>query len=355
MKIPHPLPTVLAVLILSGAGLINPIQAQHFTNCLSSQDTGSDATVIIPDTVETLFPNGASLAEGDEVALYTSDGTCAGLVVWSSSSSDAKSFAAAGPNTTATNSSLSGYESGESLKYKIWDESENQVYDLKTAADYKACDDSAFLCRDDGTYEDDAIITVSKLGNSSTLPVELTKFEAIQDEGQVRLEWTTASETNNVGFDVQHRTSTSDWSTLDHVEGAGTTSTPQHYRHLVTDLEAGRHHFRLQQTDANGGTSLSDPITVELTMEETYELSGISPNPVRRQGQMVLRVRKTQTVSVALFNTLGQRVQVLHHGPLSANDAHVLRVNGRTLSSGRYFLRVQGETFSTTQQLTFIP
>lgn len=332
---------------------VHPASAQHFSDCLSPRDTGTDATVIVRNTVKTMFPNEASLDEGDEIALYTSDGTCAGSTTWTSSDEDV-SISAAGPNDIDTKEGTSGYESGESLKVKVWDESEKKEYDLESIIEYESCDDKGSLCRDDGIYEESAIYSITQLGNSETLPVELVEFEAFTRNDQVRLEWTTASENNNVGFEVQHRPSNASWSTLEFVEGAGTASEPQHYTHTVTDLESGRHFFRLQQTDTDGATTLSDPISVEIMMEEEYEVGRVTPNPIQPHGQLVLRLQKAQSVTVSLFNTLGQQVQLLHRGVLPANKEHVLPLDGSALSSGRYIIRIQGETFSVTRPVTVL-
>lgn len=349
-SLPHLSIGILIVWIMAGG---SPTLAQHFTDCLSPRDTGSDATVIVRDTVETLFPNDASLEEGDEIALYTSDGTCAGSVTWSSSDGDT-SLSAAGPDGTGTDSGSSGYEIGEPLKVKVWDDSENEVYDLESIIQYESCEDKSFLCREDGAYEEGAIYSIIQLGNSETLPVELVEFNAITDKNRVRLEWTTASESRNVGFDVQHRTPETPWSTLEFVEGAGQANDPQHYSHTVTNLETGRHLFRLRQTDADGSTVLSSPISVELSMDEAYELGRVSPNPLRPHGQLVLRIRDAQAVTVSVFNTLGQRVRTLHQGLLSANKTHVFSLDGSSLSSGRYLIRIQGETFSETRPMTVL-
>lgn len=83
--------------------------------------------------------------------------------------------------------------------------------------------------------------------SSAAIPVELATFEATADGPAVVLRWSTASETNNAGFDVQQRDARgSTWRTLSFVEGQGTTNEPQAYRYRATELEPGRHTFRLK-------------------------------------------------------------------------------------------------------------
>ena len=82
----------------------------------------------------------------------------------------------------------------------------------------------------------------------TALPVEFASFTATREDAQVRLEWETASETNNSGFVVQHRRSDTDatgWSRIGFVEGTGTTPRPQRYRFRSSILSPGTHAFRL--------------------------------------------------------------------------------------------------------------
>ncbi len=344
---------VLVVCLTAGVG---PASAQHFDDCLSPRDTGSDATVIVQDTVNTLFPNETSLEEGDEIALYTPDGTCAGSTTWHSSDEDA-SLSAAGPSASNTNDGTSGYENGDTLQVKVWDESKNEVYDLEQAIEYESCENKSLLCQDDGTYEESAIYSIIQLGARASVdppPVEISEFDVTRSEDRVRLEWTTATESDSARFEIQHRTPDAPWSTIKFVEGAGRSTNPQHYSYTVTNLSTGRHHFRVKEADDDGATALSNPVSVEVAMEEDHKLSRVTPNPIRSHGQLVLRLREAQTVKVSLFNTLGQRIRTLHQSRLSQNKDHVMHLDGSSLSSGRYLIRIKGETFSSTRPVTVV-
>lgn len=74
---------------------------------------------------------------------------------------------------------------------------------------------------------------------SIALPVELVSFSAdVIDEG-VTLDWITATETNNFGFEVEKKSEVGDWSKIGFVTGAGTTTGPQHYHFSDHKVEAG--------------------------------------------------------------------------------------------------------------------
>jgi hypothetical protein len=326
-----------------------PASAQHFTDCLSQTETGSSATVVIENDVETTLPNGASLKEGDEIALITSDGACAGVTQWDSDDT-AVSTAVAGPQSGSIPDGESGYALDEELKYTICDTSEDAVYNISSTAEYAPCNDN-FLCRADGRYENDVVFTDTSLGSESVLPIELSQFTATVDGTTAQLRWTTLSETNNAGFSVQHNPPTaSEWTNQGFVDGQGTTTESHKYQFTLSSLEAGRHKFRLRQIDADGSETLSKTISAVVDMGAAFELSEVTPNPIQTRGRLVLRLRTAQHVTISVFNTLGQRVKKLHDASLSAQTSHVFPLSASVLPSGAYFVRVEGETFSATRR-----
>ena len=188
----------------------------------------------------------------------------------------------------------------------------------------------------------------------SAIPVEVTDLDATLSGEAVELQWTTASETNNAGFHVEHRgPNANQFASTGFVEGHGTTDQPQQYRFRTESLDPGRHVFRLRQVDLDGTTSRSDTVAVQVRLGKAAEVS-VAPNPVRSRATVSLRVRAEQEVTVALYDVLGRRVRTLHDAPLAPGRAHTLRVNASGLSSGLYLLRANGEQFQTTRRITVV-
>lgn len=318
---------------------------QHFTNCLSSDV--NDATVIVPDTVAVTLGESNSLSTGDEIALFSNDGRCAGVGVWDETE-DALSITVVGVDSTAD--IVEGYETEEELKYRIWRQSDGTEFEVSSAA--YTC--SLPNCRSDGLYGSDAIYEVSALDASSALPVELSRFQGTRDGEAVILEWETASETNNSGFKVQQQTADGTWSTLSFVEGAGTVSSPQSYQYEASDLDYGTHQFRLTQVDNDGSESPSKTVEVKLSLETAYSASNVYPNPVRQAGSLDLTVKKGQQVVIRLYDVLGREQGVLVNRELPPNQTKTLQLTPEDLPSGQYFLRIEGETFQATRRLTIV-
>ncbi len=81
-------------------------------------------------------------------------------------------------------------------------------------------------------------IRIVKL-EGNVLPVELTSFSAFINNNNVELSWTTATETNNRGFEVQRKKENNDWSVRGFVRGRGTTTEKQDYSFTDNDLKSG--------------------------------------------------------------------------------------------------------------------
>jgi len=199
----------------------------------------------------------------------------------------------------------------------------------------------------------DWVVLVSR--PDSAIPVEMSSFEAQRSGRRVLLSWTTASESQNAGFEVQHKpVDATAWSTLSFVDGQGTTNEPQSYRFETKELSYGEHTFRLQQMDTDGTTSLSSVVRIELVLDDTHALSSVYPNPARSVATVDLAVQQAQDVSVEVFDLLGRRLETVFTGRMSANRTHSIPVTIRSLPSGVYFLHVKGESFTESRRLMVV-
>jgi hypothetical protein len=190
--------------------------------------------------------------------------------------------------------------------------------------------------------------------SGNPLPVELADFTVRQDEGDAVLNWTTASETNNAGFRVQHAAPESDFGTVGFVEGAGTTQQTRQYQHRIEALEAGTHRFRLEQVDTDGTTHQSAVVELSIAPQGAITIDRLAPTPVQGTSTMQFTTREAMPVTVALYNLLGQRVETLYQGQTTAGQSQRVTVDGSTLSSGVYFLRVEGNAFTKTERVTVV-
>jgi hypothetical protein len=200
-----------------------------------------------------------------------------------------------------------------------------------------------------------------------TLPVELVAFEALSDgAGAVRLHWTTASETNNAGFEVQHlaggdgaHASAEDgqataWQRLGWVDGHGTTAEAQRYTYRTDDLVPGTHRFRLKQIDYDGAFEYSPEVEVIVGLHRSHVVERAYPNPFNPEATLRFAVQREQPVTVSLYDALGRQVAVPFDGVARAGQMQRVTIDGSALPSGLYLVRVRGERFVETRTLTLV-
>ena len=197
-------------------------------------------------------------------------------------------------------------------------------------------------------------LTINPLG----LPVEIGSFTGSADgDASAILEWTTLSETSNSGFFIQQKVDGSFKTVSSLIEGAGTTTEKQSYRFRAEDLEQGTTHtFRLRQMDVDGAESFSETVDIQIGIGEAYTLEAY-PNPITSRQTPTVRfaVEKSQPVTVEVYNTLGQRVRTLYNDtPRTTGQFISLDLDAVSLSSGVYFIRMQGESFTTTEKLVVV-
>lgn len=116
----------------------------------------------------------------------------------------------------------------------------------------------------------------------SLLPITLLQFEAQRQDEQVKLNWQTASESNNLGFEVQQSDNGIDFRQVSFVDGKGNSNSLSNYHFSFINPNEG--YYRLKQIDLDGRFSLS-PIRFVASNHPTKILK-VSPNP--SNGQVIL-------------------------------------------------------------------
>ena len=188
----------------------------------------------------------------------------------------------------------------------------------------------------------------------TTLPVELDpEIITIVDGNNVLLQWRTLSETNNAGFEVQHRVGES-FTRVGFVNGYGTSTSSQNYSFTVSGLSPGHQVFRLKQIDFDGAFEYSPEITAFISLENGYHMGAIYPNPTNPQARFELSVAQEQQVQVNVYDMLGRRIANLHSGVLLPNTAHSFSLESDQWAGGKYLVKVEGEYFMTSKVFTVL-
>ncbi|MCA0445106.1 MAG: T9SS type A sorting domain-containing protein [Bacteroidetes bacterium] len=207
----------------------------------------------------------------------------------------------------------------------------------------------------------------------NTLPVELSAFTGQISDGKVVLNWSTSTETNNYGWEIQRSAepealegsasyisnhdpsrasgSSSDWETIGFVAGKGTTTEAHSYSFLspATSLKSL---FRLKQTDLDGKFEYSRILSIE-PVPQNFELSGNYPNPFNPSTSIKFSLPEKGNVTLRVYSVLGQLVETRILSNLEAG-VQLVPFSGSGLASGHYFYQLQFNTKVLNGRMTLL-
>jgi hypothetical protein len=167
----------------------------------------------------------------------------------------------------------------------------------------------------------------------------LTSFTASADYGVVELQWITATETNNQGFEVQ-RSAGGEFETIAFVNGYGTTTETQAYSYSDRNVNVGSYSYRLKQVDFDGTFEYSGVVEVDVPAPAVFALDQNYPNPFNPSTMISFRLAVDSKVSMTVFNVLGQEVASLLNSNLVAGS-HEVNFDASSLNSGVYMYRIE--------------
>jgi hypothetical protein len=199
----------------------------------------------------------------------------------------------------------------------------------------------------DGWFVDDIGIIVYGI-----IPVELTSFTAITNDDNVLLNWITSTETNNMGFDIERRSTklNSDWQKLGFINGKGTTTEKSSYSFEDKNPAEGKSYYRLKQIDFNGSSRIYTPLEVDFESVKEYSLSQNYPNPFNPSTEINYTLAKSGDVTLKIYNLLGSEVTTLVNGFMEAGK-HSVKFDANDITSGIYFYTIKADNFKSTRKM----
>ena len=204
------------------------------------------------------------------------------------------------------------------------------------------------------------------MDTTNVIPVELISFSASVGVNVVNLEWETATELNNHGFEIEkssnrtnHPKGKADWRTIGFIEGNGTTSEPQHYSFTDNLLgsESSILSYRLKQVDFNGSFTYSEIVDVGIP-PSVFSLSQNYPNPFNPNTRIKFTIpsnvkRQTLNVTLKVYDVLGNEVATLIDEEKQPG-VYEIEFDGSNLSSGIYLYRLTAGEFNDEKKLVLI-
>lgn len=212
----------------------------------------------------------------------------------------------------------------------------SQAYQLSSITDNNGC-----------TSPVSQLLTLSV---NNPLPVSLVKFSGMSVRQDVKLEWTTASESNNRGFEVERSTDAAKWLNIGFVAGSGNSSTTKSYSLTDRNLPTGKYFYRLKQIDLDGKFNLSNILSIDINGNLSYELNQSFPNPSRGNSTITYSIPVKTQVVLAVYDMQGRVVSVLQNGERAAGK-YAVTVPANLLKAGVYYYKLEAGDFKSTKKM----
>ncbi len=198
-----------------------------------------------------------------------------------------------------------------------------------------------------------ALIDGISYGTLYPLPVELASFTGNLHNNDVILNWQTASEINNRGFEVLRSDNNQIWNRVGFVSGFGTTTRPQNYAFKDKSLKPGIYQYKLKQIDFDNSYNYSNSIEIKVNLTQGFSLSQNYPNPFNPSTVIHYVLDNKQFVNLKIYNVLGREVATLINEEKPAGEYNI-EFNGANLPSGIYLYQLRTGNYVETKKMTLL-
>lgn len=190
--------------------------------------------------------------------------------------------------------------------------------------------------------------------SDNPLPVELVSFSGSLRNDAIHLNWETATEVDNYGFEVERKTVKSDWLKIGFIDGHGTSNSPKYYSFSDNTVQSGEKYlYRLKQIDGDGSFTYSNIIEISASAITGYTLEQNYPNPFNPETVIRFALPVAGDVKLEVFDIQGEKVTTITEGFHEAG-VHSLKFNADGLGSGIYFYTLTSGERSLTRKLTIM-
>ncbi|MFH0733170.1 MAG: T9SS type A sorting domain-containing protein [bacterium] len=217
--------------------------------------------------------------------------------------------------------------------------------------------DINFVLTDNST-QSKALSTINKITFSSNdggnpLPVELISFSASINDDEVMLNWVTAVEISNYGFEIEKAEVNDLFEKIGFVEGKGNSNSPQNYSFTDRPNKGIKLIYRLKQIDNDGKYKYSNIIEVTITIPAQYELKQNYPNPFNPATTIVYNIPNNGLVTLKVYDILGNEITKLVNENQKAGSYEII-FDGSKLASGFYICRLNSGNYSSSIKMLLL-
>jgi len=254
----------------------------------------------------------------------------------------------AGSSYVATSYTAYGTQYSQMRNCLGWTAPATQTYYIQLSGGTCGC--NFFGCCGPSGFETEAVdfsYATSASGSGSCscssgvlLPIDLVQFKAIQNKEGIKIEWATASESNNKYFTVERSMDGNYFIPIATIKGAGTSYVAKQYSTLDTEPNKGINYYRLKQTDHNGESSFSGIVSVTRLDNDKW-LGDLYPNPAENETFFEIYSGGEATALIELTDLTGRVVYLRNEAVTEGTQT--LAIPTSDLAKGLYSLRISLE------------
>ncbi len=192
-------------------------------------------------------------------------------------------------------------------------------------------------------------------GTNLPLPVELTSFTASVRNNMVNLNWETATEVDNYGFDIERKDNNSNWTKIGFVEGHTTSNSPKYYAFSDKPSGSTKFSYRLKQIDNDGKFEYSKEVEVLIdNLPNGYLLEQNYPNPFNPETSIKFVLKENTKATLKVYNLMGELVATLFDGIADAGRYYDIKFTGTNLASGFYIYTLDAGKYRQTRKMMLL-
>ncbi len=245
----------------------------------------------------------------------------------------------------------------------------NHIYIAGNGGVYKSTDNGATFINHNFTTSSNKILTfdykilvcatgtttggVWVYADSALIPVELSGFSAVARDGKVELIWTTSTELNNSGFEVQRSTYNETFENLAFIPGFGTTTEPHSYSFIDQHVTNRNYKYRLKQIDFDGSFEYSKTVEVEVVLPFKFALEQNYPNPFNPATIIKFSTPLKTNVQLKVYDLLGNEIAELINEEMDAGT-YEFNFDASDIPAGVYFYALSTGELTQTKKMILL-
>jgi hypothetical protein len=192
-------------------------------------------------------------------------------------------------------------------------------------------------------YIDVAISSFSNFyvhSSSAALPVTLLSFTAERFGNLNKLRWSTATEINNAGFEIERSYDGQKFTKISYTTtkaNNGNSTSLTQYEYNDERRTNGNTYYRIRQVDKDGKGTLSNVVLIKGKVD-VVSLIRLYPNPAREKMNVVVATPGNEKINIVITDLAGKIVS--QQQVQSVAGENLVSVNTSRLTGGSYLLKV---------------